>query len=365
MYADLAKRLRNSIHEGGFRPGELLGSEHGLARSHNISRVTVRRASEMLIQEGLLERRPGKGLYVRDHRTPSAPHGRSAQTPTVIQVVAGNLSWDPSMLMSRGIQAIAREKAAQVQLYDAHGQVDLDLQMIRQLPDGPARGAVIISLHSAAFSEEVCRLKVSGFPFVLADQRMRDLDVPSVVADNIEGGRLATRHLLDLGHRRIAFIGDLVAATVQDRLAGMRDAMGDAGLPFNRSLVLDVTTGDDRLADWSACVTSMSHELLGRADRPTAVFASCDAVARAVYRAAADKGLSVPRDLSIVGFDDDSLAGWLNPGLTTVRQPFEAMGRAAMALLLSVMEDSDATIEHRVLPVELVVRGSTAAPPGD
>jgi DNA-binding LacI/PurR family transcriptional regulator len=359
IYEALADRIRQRIRDGAFKPGQLIGSEHGLARNESISRMTVRRASELLISEGLLERRPGKGLYVR-------ASGRGATRSGTVQVVCGNLLWEPSLQMSRGVQAAAAENGVHVQLYDAHGNVDLDLAMVDQLPEGHARGAVVVSLHSPRFSEAICRLQTRGFPFVLLDHRMHDIDVSSVVADNHSGGYQVGQFLAGLGHERIAFVGDLVAATTRDRLAGLRDAVGDAGLPFRRSLVVDLVAGTDRFGDWSACVADGVRALMAlpAPERPTAIACSCDAVARSVYRAAGELGLRVPRDLSVVGYDDDPLAEWLTPRLTTVRQPFEQMGRAAMELLARRMSDPAARPEHRVLPVELVQRGS-AGPAAD
>src|SRR5690606_37808345 len=161
------------------------------------------------------------------------------------------------------------------------------------------------------------------------DQRMRDIEVSSVVADNYDGGYQVGRMIVELGHRRIAFMGDLVAATVQDRLAGLRDAIADAGLPFERSFVVDLPTGDDRLGDWCDRIEARAGELLRVDPRPTAVFCSCDEVARSVYRVLGTMGLQTPGDVSLVGFDDDPLAQGLNPPLTPVRQPFETMGKVA------------------------------------
>lgn len=373
MYLALAATLRREIDERGLHPGDMIASEHDLARRENVSRVTVRRASEQLIKEGLLERRPGKGLFVADpgsapvHAPSPAPAEtsgrRQALAARTVQVVAGNLAWEPCLQAGRGVQAAARGDGGQVQLYDAHGHEAADLAVIRDLPDGPAQGAVIVALHSAAFVEALCALKLRGYPFVLVDQRLRDIEAPSVLADNHGGGLAVANHLLALGHRRIGFIGDLEADTVQARLAGLRDAVGDAGLPFDRSLVAELRP-DDRLGDWSAQVEARCAGLLDRPDRPSAVFASCDAVARAVLDAAARRGLAVPGDLSVAGFDDDPLAVMTRPALTTVRQPFLEMGRAAYALLATRLADPHAPVEHRVLPVELVVRASTAPPRG-
>jgi DNA-binding LacI/PurR family transcriptional regulator len=326
-----------------------------LAREHGISRMTMRRASELLINEGLVERRPGKGLYMCE--------GGVMRSVRRIQVVAGNLGWEPSLQVSRGVQDAARDMRILVQLYDAHGDTELDLEMLRQLPESPAQGAVIMSLHSPAFNDAVCRLATTDFPFVLADQRMRDLNVPSVTADNYSGGYQAARHLILLGHTRIAFVGDLNATTVQDRLAGMRDAIADAGLPFIRSLVADVSQGKISMERWMEFSEGAIRELLSRADRPTAVFTSCDAIAYEACRVARSMSMVVPEDLSVVGFDDAPLAHMVSPSLTTIRQPFEQMGCAAIELLAERMSNPQtdhAPAPHRVLPVELVVRQSTA-----
>lgn len=358
VYETLANGLRRAIRRGEFQPGDLIGTEHGLAREKSISRMTVRRASELLIDEGLLERRPGKGLYVRSCRPTNL--GPVTGSAGQIQVVAGNLEWEPSVQISRGVQAVARGEGMQVQLYDARGDAGLDLEMIRRLPDSEARGAIIIALHSPAFNEALFTLKARHFPFVLVDQRLHDIEVPSVMADSYAGGYQVGQMLLKHGHTRIAFIGDLIAMTVRDRLQGLRDAISDARVLFDRSLVVDLVCGEDRMGDWSPTVEQAAHDLMRRDDAPTAIFCSCDGVAKMLYRKLAQMNLRVPQDVSVVGFDDDPVAEWLPPPLTTVRQPFHEMGKAAIDLLSNLMQNPDKPVEHRTLPVTIVERSSVA-----
>jgi LacI family transcriptional regulator len=280
-----------------------------------------------------------------------------------VQVVTGNLNWEPSVQMSRGAQAVAKQQGVQAQLYDAHGDLEHDLAMLRQLPDNETDGAIILSLHGPEFNEALLHLYSRNFPFVLVDQHTEAMGVPTVTADNHAGGYLAGQALVRQGHRRIGFVGDLIASTVRDRLAGLRDAIADAGLPFDRSQVVDLTqTAMNRLGDWSVMIDQETQRLLERPDRPTAIFFSCDAVARPAYRTVARLGLRIPQDVSVVGFDDDPLAEWLAPPLTTVAQPFFEMGRAAMELLCARMADPRATLEHRRLPVMLRERESIAPP---
>jgi DNA-binding LacI/PurR family transcriptional regulator len=352
-YASLAENLRRTIRAGSFQPGQLIASEYELARQGKVSRVTVRRASELLIKEGLVERRPGKGLFLR---------AQGMRRTNLIQVIAGNLQWEPCLRAGRAIQEAARASGVQVQVYDAHGNMDLDLDHIRRLPEGQAQGAVIIALHCRDFSEVLFELKLKGFPFVIVDQRLRDLDVPSVTADNHAGGLAAGGALVAAGHRRIAFIGDLIAGTVRERLAGLRDAMGDANLPFDRSLVMDLPVERDRFADWTPQIERVTRALMASPDAPTAIFCSCDAVARSAFRALAGLGLRVPDDVSVIGFDADPLSEYLAPSLTTVSQPFAEMGRVAFGLLQARIVDPHAMVEHRKLPVQLIERASISAP---
>ncbi len=356
IYESLAERLRGSIREGRFAPGDLIGSEHELARQESISRMTVRKASELLIGEGLLERRPGKGLFVRD---------LAGLRGGVVQVIVGNLLWETSVQMARGVQEATRGDGTHVQLYDAQRDIGLDLQLIDQLPESSARGAVIVSLHHPAFSQAICRLQDKGFPFVLLDQRMRDIDVFSVTSDNHGGGVMVGEKLAQTGHKRIAFIGDLAAATVQDRLTGMRDGLADAGIAVPRSRIIDLNVGEDRFADWGQRIDAGVNRLMSQPNVPTAIFCSCDAIARQVYRALEALNLSVPQDVSIVGYDDDPLAEYLNPKLTTVRQPFRKMGESAMELLRKRIARPDAQAELCVLPVEWVERASVSSPRED
>jgi LacI family transcriptional regulator len=122
--------------------------------------------------------------------------------------------------------------------------------------------------------------------------------------------------------------------------------------------VVDLDGDQDRLGDWSARVERATADLMGRPSPPTALFCSCDAVARSAYRALAAAGLNVPGDVSVVGFDDDPLAEWLSPGLATVRQPFHEMGERAVQCLRERMADPLVPVAQHVLPVSFVRRAS-------
>ncbi|MEU4242173.1 substrate-binding domain-containing protein [Actinoplanes sp. NPDC026619] len=179
-------------------------------------------------------------------------------------------------------------------------------------------------------------------------------EVPSVGATNFNGGMAATSHLLDLGHRRIGFIeGPPQAMVAIARLHGYHAALSQRGLTSDPALM--AAAGFNFEAGFGAALF-----LLGKEPRPTALFASNDPQAFGAIEAARTLGLRVPEDLSIVGFDDTASARWSAPPLTTVRQPFDEMGRVAMRRLLRMIA-GEVLVSPRVeLATELVVRKSTA-----
>jgi LacI family transcriptional regulator len=194
-----------------------------------------------------------------------------------------------------------------------------------------------------------------GIPVVAVDPHTGDSGVPTVAADNLHGARLATEHLLELGHRRIGFIGgrpDLQSARLRQR--GYELALADAGIRLDPALMAE-----------GAFEEQPSHEaalrLLKAATAPTAIFAANDLSALGVLSAAAELGLAVPTDLSVVGFDNVPEAVMADPPLTTIEQPIQLMGRRAVELLLALLGGGE-VVERVTLPTRLVQRRSTAAP---
>ena len=196
----------------------------------------------------------------------------------------------------------------------------------------------------------------AGVPVVAIDPDARSADLPSVESDNLAGGLLATRHLIELGHRRIAFMAgrpDLESSRLRE--AGFRQALSEAGIEVDPSLV--------RRSDYRRDAAHQpAIELLSRPDRPTAVFAGNDLSAIGTMEAAQEMGLDVPGDVSVIGFDDIPEAARTTPALSTVRQPIQQMGSAAVRLLRALMDGRIPETTHVRLPTSLVIRGTTAPP---
>lgn len=204
--------------------------------------------------------------------------------------------------------------------------------------------------------EAMSELKTLRAPSVLLNRFLDDTH-PHVILDDYQGAIAIVRHLLELGHRRIAFVGGLKRFLGTRRLSGYQAALQDAGISFDPDLAIDA--GYDREGGEIAV-----HRLLALPHRPTAVFATNHLVAAGVLLGTQRMGLSVPADLSIASFYDGPVAELLNPALTAVRFPLERLGSEAALMLMDIIENRNVPTS-KILPYDtIVVRGSTAAVPG-
>jgi LacI family transcriptional regulator, galactose operon repressor len=214
-------------------------------------------------------------------------------------------------------------------------------------------GVVVISLPLTA--AEVRALERDGLPAVCID--VANAPLPFVAIDDVEGGAIATDHLLEAGHARVAFVGDVKHASFgfdssERRLEGFASALREAGVALPRGYVKRGPFGRES-------ASRLARELLALGRRPTAIFAASDVQAFGVLDAAARAGLAVPEDLSVIGFDDIELAAAI--GLTTVRQPLRESGQLGARLLLSAL-DGGAPTPPALPELTVVTRRTVAAP---
>ncbi|UJQ93575.1 LacI family DNA-binding transcriptional regulator [Mariluticola halotolerans] len=189
-------------------------------------------------------------------------------------------------------------------------------------------------------------------PVVAVNEPVRNADVPFVGVDNFAGARIATDYLIAQGHRRIAFIGHSTSKMVSMlREEGYRGSLASAGIAVDPALVLD---GEGTTESGRAAVEHM----FVRDHLPTAFFCVNDATALGVFIALSARGYELPRDFSVMGFDDISLASFVTPSLTTMKQPRLNIGEAAMELLLTLLEDKKPHSREMLLRSELIVRNS-------
>lgn len=272
------------------------------------------------------------------------------KTSRVVGVVVSDLGNQFYARLAAGIEQALREADFQMMLLGDNSQSEEELAAARAFVAMRAPGVIMTPVGAAATS----LLVRQGIAVVEVDRRLADVPCDAVVIDNERGAREATEHLLALGHRRI---GLLVVETDwtsdMGRLRGYQAAHEAAGVPVEPELVTRIEPG---APDTDARVAALLDRL------PTAVFAANNLLAESAWRLLRDRGLRLPHDVSLVGFDDVPWMEMVEPGITAVAQPTFELGRRAAKLLLLRVDDAARPPQLEELEPTLVVRGSTAPP---
>jgi LacI family transcriptional regulator len=282
----------------------------------------------------------------------SARQLATAQTYT-IGVIVPFLTRPFYVAVLRGIEAMIASTRYHLHIFNIETAEKRDYYFTEL----PYRGRIdaLIVLSLVLSDEHVARLHAAGIPTLLLDTRHPEL--PSIAFDNAAGARQAVEHLIELGHRRIAYISGLAQPELDfrsnyERLSGYQSALQAHGLPARPEYVL--MDGDGH-----AMGLQMAEQLLALDAPPTAIFAASDELAIGALQAAQRRGLRVPHDLAVIGYDDIDLAPFF--GLTTIRQPMTELGQQGVTLLLQQLSEHDEPPHELTLPVELIVRTTTVA----
>lgn len=287
----------------------------------------------------------------RYQRRPRRQQSGAAQIDLVFHEF--DAAW--SMEIIQGVESVARAAGTDVVLSQLDGRHHPGQQWLDHVIARRPRGLLLVLSHLT--EQQQRQLHRQRIPFVVVDtDSATPASVPTVGSNNWTGGLLAARHLLELGHRRIAAIsGPEDVLCSRARIAGFRSAHDEAGVPLDPALVRFGTF-------YLHAGFEHGMELLSRPDRPSAIFAGSDMQALGVLRAAHQLGLSVPRDLSVVGYDNLPVSAWLGTALTTVDQPLRDMAAAATRMLLDLAAGVELPSRRIELMTELIVRESTAPP---
>lgn len=249
-----------------------------------------------------------------------------------------------------GIEAACFEQDYHIIMGNANEDPQREQSYLRVLLSHQVDGILLISTGS--FSESLNLMKKNKTPVVMVD-RSADIEmVDEIFTDNYTGGEIATRYLLELGHRRIGCItGPSILRPSEDRVRGYRDTLLANGVTIEESLII---VGDFQFEGGYRA----AQELLALDESPTAIFACNDMMAIGVIAAIQEAGLQVPTDISVIGYDDVPLASYYNPRLTTIAQPARDLGLIAVEWLLNRIDKPDLTTRHETLSVQLVERNS-------
>ncbi|MFJ9779817.1 LacI family DNA-binding transcriptional regulator [Amycolatopsis sp. NPDC101161] len=318
------------------RAGVSIGTVSNVVnRPHVVAAATRNRVLSVIEELG----------YVRDESARQLRAGRSRIMGLLVLDLGNPFFVD----VARGAEQAAHAEGLNIITCNSGQRSDLEASYLAMFAEQRVRGVLLSPVGTSG--EALRAFRRSGTPYVFVDRKAPTSEASSVAVDDIAGGALAARHLLETGHRRIAFVnGPTILAQCRDREQGLRTALAGsaAELTVLEAIGLDVASGRDAGA-----------RLLGTIPRPTAVFCANDLLALGLLQAMVGAGVRVPDEMAIVGYDDIEFAGAAAVPLTSVRQPAQRLGRTAAELLLA--ETADTTIDHQavVFTPELVVREST------
>jgi GntR family transcriptional regulator of arabinose operon len=355
LYLQLADYLRRQIEGGALKPGERLMPELEIAEKYGLARGTVRQALALLVNQGLLQRTRGKGTFVTDTIVSS----HSPLIGIVIPYLRDSLTVD----IMRGAESVLRLNGYSLIFGPSDVSLDVECEQIKRLQRDKISGLILFPVSMPGEAPMLAQILRPSLPVVLIDRKIPEFAASSVFVDNRGGAYHAVEHLIALGHRRVACVThDGYISSVEDRIRGYEQAMRAAGLvPFAAvSIVRREPTLEGQPPTYSDEDMEPVDQLLRSQDRPTALFCINDFIALGVMRHVLHRGLRVPQDIAIVGFDDIPLAPFMPVPLTTVAQPKFEIGAQAAMLLLDKISGKEPTARTVVLPTALVVRSSTS-----
>jgi len=346
VYTAMQDDIRKQITAGELESDDPLLSEFALAKKYRISRGSVRAGLHILREKGIIYVLPGKGAFVAQ----KAAFQSAARKNRIALVIPGLEDSDHQIY--EGIESVLDEAGFVLSIFNSRRSVEQENTNLKLLLEGEEEGAIIFPNWGRTNAQLIYELKRANYPFVLIDRYFRDLETDYVVTDNKTGGFVAAEHLIQMGHRKIGVILGVQCTAIDDRYAGFMEALAKYRLELDPNMIVRMGKSADREPVNGGYDAAM--ELLKK--QPTAIFATNDFLARDTLKALGAQEMSVPDDISLIGFDNQKFSEDLIPPLTTIAQPFIDIGRKATQILLSKIHGEQSHVIQETLPPKLVVR---------
>ncbi len=366
LYKQLLGEVRTRIVTGEWPVGSRLPTEAELATELRVSRVTIRQALGAAVEAGLVVRVAGKGTYV-------ARPTNGLRSQGFVGHVVPHLSHTFNVQMLLGVESTLKAAGFQLVFCNSEGDLATEERLLAGLETEGMAGCIIQPVFGEQSDRLIRNWGEKGYPVVMLDRYLPDVDVDLVASDHFGGGYAVVKHLIDQGYTNILYLArePIGLSSIMERLHAYQAALDDAGLVARAPFVIAGTTehgliqNPGVLTQREAATVDAIATMLREPNRPEAVVAMNDLHALLLIEAARQVGLTVPADLALVGFDDMDFAATLTPPLTTVTQQSFELGAAAANLLLARIrgEGSARKGARQIrLPTQLVVRSSSLNP---
>lgn len=347
LYVKIFRLLKNQIEEGKLKNGEILPSEYQLADDFGVSRVTIRQAFLKLQQQKYIKRKRSYGTEVT-----FSPEIKRDEKAIAVLLVDITRPFFAEIL--KGIQVEFDKHGYKLILCDTENIDEKEknyLERYKNLVAGfiiaPATGNQNHAYYGELLAEKI--------PFVFIDRYLPEFNVDAVVSDNIQGGYLATKHLLELGHRKIALLCEPEATSLVERIEGCKKALSEYEVPLDERFIF---CGEKRGFQNGY---HLIKEVIKSYPEITAAFCMNDDIGWGTLKGLSELNIKIPEDFAVIGFDNLPFTLQLHPPLATVDQQKYKMGENAAEILINRIEGKTKVKGEIIfLPVELIVRESTA-----
>jgi DNA-binding LacI/PurR family transcriptional regulator len=356
LYFQIKERIKKDF--GGLESGERIPSRVELTKKYSATRTTIDRAISELIGEGFLYTVDGSGTYLADRTESSDAEYTSGVTNW--GVILPNIMHDTYPGILRGIEDVANENDVNVVICNTDNYADKQRDYVYKLIESGVRGLIIVpAIIGKTTLEEFSELKKHGIPLVTCNRIIEGIEAPSVLSNNFYGGYLATRHLIEQGYKRIAYLSRPMYSVSLDRYQGYLGALSEHSKGIIQESGKKCVVFEDSFEIDRPGYHSMGS-LLELESPPDAVFCFNDAIAAGAYELLTERGVRIGEDVGLVGYDNTSICERLSPKLTSVRFKTYEIGSSAAKLLLRLSSGEGELNRKRViLQPELVVRESS------
>ncbi|WP_416147372.1 GntR family transcriptional regulator [Salipaludibacillus sp. HK11] len=359
-YNHVKEKIKSKILEGFFEPHEKIGSESDLMAEHKVSRHTVRKAIDNLANEGWLYKKQGAGTFCADRTLDKEPSMGAVKNIAVITTYFSDYIF-PTII--RGAEGYLSENGYQVTVFSTNNNIEQERRCLETILSQKFYGLIVEPTKSALPNPNInyyLNIERLGIPYVMINAYYEELEPIHLIMDDVEGGFQQTNHLIELGHQHILgfFKNDDIQGT--KRMKGFIQAHRKSGLPVSPQNIITYTTETKNTTPIEELLLKMKK----KEQIPTAIVCYNDQLALNLLNVLRDLEISVPEQISLVGFDDSFLSVASEVKLTTIKHPQVKMGEDAAKTILKLIKQKYESSENGVVPSikycpKLVVRKST------
>ena len=359
-YIAIKNHILQMIQDGKYKIGDKLPSENEIAKEHDVSVITSKKALDELQNDGYIYRIKGSGSFVAEiEKTDNTKDVRM-----IAMVLPLGNETGGGMELFYGVEMIAKKHGYYVSLKNTHYDCQTEREIILGLLKDNIDGIIYYPSYSSENFDLIKKLSMEKYPIVVIDKTIYDIDIDTVLCDNYAGSYKMTKYLLEMGHKNIAFVcedGIDKTSSVRERFLGYCAAISEADISLDVNLVLcsKAACGQEPKKSNRVLFGEEIVEELEKNKNITAVQAASDADAVELIQQCKKKNIAVPDEVTIVGFDDLDVASYITPQLTTVKQDFKDIGKNAAELLFKRIYDNGRKTEKIILPASLIVRESS------